>query len=85
MLNRKLKAACSKFCRGKSRKPTAGDSDPCHLRVKLLLWLSVARGPGASLVLELGGKVETPLAWLEPTTGVPFPPSTCLGLKAGRR
>lgn len=74
----KLKAASPA---GEEPEPTDGDSDR-RLGMKLLLWPNVARGPGISLLLELGGMVETPLAQPELATGISSPLSACQGLKA---
>lgn len=65
----------------RTARATDGDSDR-RLGMKLLLWPNVARGPGISLLLELGGMVETPLAQPELATGISSPLSACQGLKA---
>lgn len=54
-----------------------------RLGIKLLLRPSVASGPGTSLLLERGGKLETPLAQCELATGISSLLSACQGLKAG--
>ena len=53
-----------------------------RLGMRLPLWPSVARGSGISLLLELGRKMETPLAQPELATGISSPLSACQGLKA---